>query len=287
MPSVTLPLSRLVDPTVVLLLTIAAGLWLSRGRAAGARLDDDPGAQADPGAHLPQARIARLFRQLAARRARLGRTLAWAACGALWLLATPAVASLIARAVSERPRDLGPDLAGSAPERRALVVLGASIDPDEGGVPAMERLSDAAMERCIGAARVYHAHGFRWVIVTGTHADRSPEEMGRGMVELLAALGVPRERILVESEALDTKQNALFSARIIRDLGAERAVLVTSALHMRRAVSHFERAGLQVIPAPVKLDPRPVWTLEGLVPSARSLRRSQRAVHEILGRLEP
>src|SRR5689334_6369551 len=131
MASLAFPISRLVDPVVVLLAIAFAGLWLSRRRLA-----ELPAAPPASG-----GRLRRAFAEIAARRVRIGRTAAWAACAALWLLATPVLASAFARAVSLRPRDIGPDLAGTTPDQRALVVLGATISPDELGVPAMERLS--------------------------------------------------------------------------------------------------------------------------------------------------
>jgi len=291
-----LPTSRLVDPVFVLLVVTFVGLWLSRRRPAHARAlgqDEPRSALEGPEDPPPTARgrmgraLLFAFRALRARRAGLGRAAAWAACAALWLLSTPVVASSFARAVSLRPRDIGPDLAGTTPEQRAMVVLGATISPDETGVPAMERLSDAATERCIGAARLYHTHGFRWIIVSGRHPDLARDELTRGMADLIAALGVPRERILLESEALDTRENALFSTRMTRDLGMQKVVVVTSALHMPRSLMHFRDAGLEAVPAPVKLNAPPPWKLEGLIPTAESLRRSQRAVHEVVGRLEP
>jgi uncharacterized SAM-binding protein YcdF (DUF218 family) len=103
----------------------------------------------------------------------------------------------------------------------------------------------------------------------------------------MAALGVPREKILLETESTDTKENALFSAQRLRELQPTRVVVVTSALHMPRAVRWFARAGLQVIPAPVKLDPPPPEGVRGLIPSSPALFRSDRVLHELFGRLEP
>jgi hypothetical protein len=49
----------------------------------------------------------------------------------------------------------------------------------------------------------------------------------------------------------------------------------------------FERAGLDVLPAPVRFQSLPPEGLERLLPESLSLRRSQRAVHELVGLLEP
>ncbi|EYF03049.1 YdcF family protein [Chondromyces apiculatus] len=259
MASLAFPISRLVDPVLLLLLAIFVGLWRARSRR-GAVLN---------------------------RRARVGLTVAWAGAIGLWVLATPVISSLFTRAVAAVPSDIGPELAGNDPDRRALVVLGAAIYPEEHGAPAMERLSDAAMERCIGAARIYQTYGFRWVIVSGRNVDAPAEALSSGMADLMVALGVPRDRILLESMSRDTKQNALFSVRMAREVGAERLVVVTSALHTPRAAQHFAAAGFPAVMAPVRRDPPPPWRVDGFIPSANALRRSQRAVHELLGRLEP
>lgn len=54
----------------------------------------------------------------------------------------------------------------------------------------------------------------------------------------------------LEDRSLDTADNALFSADILKNAGVRRVALVTSALHMRRAVFAFKHAGLQIVPAP-------------------------------------
>jgi uncharacterized SAM-binding protein YcdF (DUF218 family) len=258
MVSLPFPISRLVDPTLVILAALGLGLWLHGERWAALT-----------------------------RRKKIGRALAWSGWLALWLLTMPWVASALVRGVSLRPRDLHEDLASTPPERRAMVVLSAGIDADEFGEPAMERLSAPALERCIGAARVYREYGFGYVIVSGRDPDLAPTELASGMADLIAALGVPREKLLLEAESLDTKENALFSTRLLRTLPVDKVVVVTSALHMPRALKLFERAGLSVLPAPVKFQPEAPKTLERFIPSALALRRSQRAVHELVGLLEP
>lgn len=259
MASLGFRISSLVDPIFALLLAAGLGLWLSRGSSAGR-----------------------------GRRHPIGRALIWGGWLALWLLATPWAASLIVRATSIKPTDLRADLAGTLPERRAMIVLSGGISAEEFGEPAMERLSASALARCLGAARVYRDyHGFGRVIISGRDPDLPPDELAGGMADLLAALGVPRSRILLETESRDTRENAIYATRMVRGLPVDRVVVVTSALHMRRAVHMFERAGLTVIPAPVKVQSLPPVALESLIPSSISLLRSQRAVHELVGLLEP
>lgn len=253
-----MPIARLVDPLFVLLVAAGLGLALSGGGWT--------------------------YR---ARRAKVGRALAWSAWLALWLLSMPWVSSALVRRISTKPRDLRAELAKSSPERRVLIVLTAGIDADEFGTPAMERQSAAGIERGLGAARAYRTYGFGHVIVSGQDVRRARTELAGAMADLLVALGVPREKIILETESRDTRENALHSARIARSLSADAVVIVTSALHMPRSIRMFERAGLDVLPAPVRFQALPPDGPGQLIPSSLTLQRSQRAVHELVGMLEP
>jgi uncharacterized SAM-binding protein YcdF (DUF218 family) len=64
-------------------------------------------------------------------------------------------------------------------------------------------------------------------------------------------IGLPAEALVVESRGLTTRHEAWAAAERMRAWGARRVLLVTGAQHMYRARLLFERAGLEVIPAPV------------------------------------
>ncbi|WP_027405908.1 YdcF family protein [Anaerovibrio sp. RM50] len=120
------------------------------------------------------------------------------------------------------------------------------------GTPALDgtgTLSGAAGSRMAMAAELYRKTGLS-IIVTGgqVYAD-SGNEAHIAKRELML-LGVPGEKILIEDQSLNTRQNALYTGEIIRDHGWNRPILVTSAFHMERSVLNFEKEGLEVIPAP-------------------------------------
>lgn len=86
----------------------------------------------------------------------------------------------------------------------------------------------------------------------------------------------------LEAQSQDTAGNARLLAPLLQRDGVQRIALVTDAWHMPRAVALFERAGLQVTPAPMGFV-RPIESavLQWL-PSACGLLASQQVLREWL-----
>jgi uncharacterized SAM-binding protein YcdF (DUF218 family) len=105
------------------------------------------------------------------------------------------------------------------------------------------------------------------------------------MAEAITLLGVPDSALVLEDQSRSTEENAEFSARIGRQRGIHRILLVTSSLHMPRASLLFREAGFEVIPVPApEHAARQSWT-EQWVPTSRALWRSGRALKEYAGLL--
>jgi uncharacterized SAM-binding protein YcdF (DUF218 family) len=107
----------------------------------------------------------------------------------------------------------------------------------------------------------------------------------RSMRGLLEEWGIPASAVGVEEDSIDTREDALFSYRILSARGIRRVVLVTSATHIPRAAGAFRKVGFEVIPAPA--DFRSGWEGSNPIllwlPDAESMKRSERALHEWLG----
>jgi len=106
------------------------------------------------------------------------------------------------------------------------------------------------------------------------------------MKRLLITQGVPADSVWTEEKSLSTYQNAVFSARILRERGIRKIVLVTEGLHMRRAVLCFRQQGFEVTPAPCRvrsLNALNRWTQ--FVPSAGAIEDNEYALHEWVGLL--
>ena len=104
------------------------------------------------------------------------------------------------------------------------------------------------------------------------------------MAAFVVDLGVPREALVLEERAGNTRENAIFCADLMRARRMESALLVTSALHMPRAAAAMRVTGLQVIPVATDFQAtgERVRSL-GWAPASDALDRSTRALHEWVG----
>lgn len=68
---------------------------------------------------------------------------------------------------------------------------------------------------------------------------------------LLEALGVSRERMILENQSRNTFENAEFSKELVTPGPDETWLLVTSAFHMPRSMALFAKAGFPVVAWPV------------------------------------
>lgn len=112
-----------------------------------------------------------------------------------------------------------------------VVVLGAALGP-EGDLGAV------LAERVLAGVEAWRAGAAPMMLMTGKY---EAELMKRRAVKL----GVPAERVLVETAALTTRENATGCAAIMRAHGLRRALVVTQRFHRARAVAAFRRAGVE------------------------------------------
>jgi uncharacterized SAM-binding protein YcdF (DUF218 family) len=105
------------------------------------------------------------------------------------------------------------------------------------------------------------------------------------MANVLEEAGVPASMIWQEDNSSSTYENALFSARILRQKGIHRIALVTEAYHMFRARKCFEKQGLAVVPAACCFRSDVGWSIETLLPSSQAIEWNGDVVHESAGLL--
>jgi uncharacterized SAM-binding protein YcdF (DUF218 family) len=211
---------------------------------------------------------------------RLGRALGGLAAILLYLLSTPVVANLM---VDPLERFHPPLTSSKGTGAKAIVVLAAgrlANAPEYGNRDIPDYI---ALARLRYAAKLQRETGLP-ILVSGGGGDGRREPYAAGMARALREeFGVPVQWL--ENESSTTAENARFSARILKQYRVGRMLLVTDAMHMRRAMMAFRFTELEVVAAPTMFlgfeyaDFRPAHFL----PSVEGLRRSYYALYQWLG----
>ena len=140
----------------------------------------------------------------------------------------------------------------------AVIVLYSGHSPD-GSLNAETR------RRLAWASAIYKADRAGAIICSGGAAG----ERGAGSVRMrdyLIAVGVPPARVTAETQSFDTITNVRRSHAIAREQRWHRLAIVSSPVHVARAVRLARRQGMEVVAAgydPATADP-PVRHLEAL-----------------------
>ena len=217
----------------------------------------------------------------ARRRPRLGKRLCHSAVALLYLLSTGAGSWLLVHPLEA----LEPALAGPAPQAQAIVVLSAGRirhSPEYGNHAVPDFV---AQERMTYAATLARRTGLPLLVTGGLLSDHPDEEpLALGMKRLFeSAYQLPVR--WTENASANTAENASMSAAILKRDGVARIILVTDAMHMRRARLAFQREGLSVTPGPTFYLASREFDPFDLLPTAENLRRSWYALYEWLGLL--
>ncbi|WP_062263326.1 YdcF family protein [Endozoicomonas arenosclerae] len=119
----------------------------------------------------------------------------------------------------------------SKEKNHTIVTLGYALSPEgEMRQPLIDRL-----EQTLAAAT---KNPEATVIVSGGVPNGGVTESFL-MKQWLVEKGVAADRIYMDDKAKDTVGNAIYSTEIMKELGTEHVTLISSASHMRRALSIF------------------------------------------------
>ena len=102
------------------------------------------------------------------------------------------------------------------------------------------------------------------------------------MQHVLESEGVPSELIWIENRSRSTHENAEYGSQILRQHGISRIALVVEANSMPRAAASFRKAGITVIPAPIRFTELH-FDLMDIFPNWRAIALNGETVHELVG----
>lgn len=211
-----------------------------------------------------------------------GRTMSYGSMMMLLLMSTSAGAWLLVAPLENLQQPL---LVTTNTGAQAIVVLSAGSlennpEYDNKAIPDY-----IALGRIRYAAKLYRDTGLPLLVTGGVISkSKAHDSLALSMARVLEyEFAIPVK--WHEDQSKNTRENADYSARMLKQAGITHILLVTDAMHMHRAKFVFEQAGLKVTSAPTLFFSKDGLGLFSYLPSAEGLRRSHYAMYEWLGLL--
>ncbi|GAA0717770.1 YdcF family protein [Dokdonella soli] len=217
-------------------------------------------------------------------RRRLSRGL-WYAGFALEALCLLLAAPLGANAlVALEERRAPPAIACAAPAPATVVLLAGGVRRPPHDADDVGALNAASVQRTIDAAALVLATPGTELVISGGIRPGDDVAESTLMAALARRLGVPPVSIRIETGSRTTWQNAQH-VRALAPAAPERIWLVTSALHMPRALVAFRAVGFVPCAHPVDFRAAPFREFADLLPRGGAIAASEAALHELAGEI--
>ncbi|KVD78848.1 hypothetical protein WS62_27880 [Burkholderia sp. ABCPW 14] len=168
-------------------------------------------------------------------------------------------------------------------ERNAIVMLGlgtekiAATGAVEPGTFSYSRVVEAAS--LYRGCRKARANAGCKIVVSGGDARRNGVPEATVYRDALIGLGIDAADVLSEPRSMNTWQNAQFTRVVLAGYRADRVLLVTSGVHLRRSVLYFAHFGVAAIPVRAEYLQAALFPL----PLAYNFSVADLALHEYLG----
>jgi len=208
--------------------------------------------------------------------------LIWLSVILFYLFATPVVSEAIFKYVEKD--QLRKDITKIS-KADAIVVLGGMfnyIKAENGGI---NEWSDP--DRFFGGVELYKAGIAKQLIFTGAKmpwAEKDQETEGEALKKYAVAFGVADTAIKISGLVTTTEDESKEVRKLLPQ--TNKIILVTSAYHMPRSKSLFERQGFEVIAYPVDSKVSfEATTIIDYLPEGDSFKKSETAIRELIGRL--
>jgi uncharacterized SAM-binding protein YcdF (DUF218 family) len=184
--------------------------------------------------------------------------------------------------IARRLQDRYPPLLHRPSDVHWIVVLGGDVHPQP-GLPVSAYPGQASIYRIVEGVRLQREAGDAGLIFTGYAGDGATSTAAAGAA-LARALGVPDSLIVTEDRPRTTVDEAV---RIRQRVDTAPFVLVTSALHMPRAMRIFGDQGMHPVPAPTgyRDEIERITVQDWIVPSGRRIALAADVFHELAGLL--
>lgn len=203
----------------------------------------------------------------------------------LWLLlmSTPFLPKIFVRYYESQYHQLSDSTIKNLPDSCDIIVLGSGLSDDMALSPN-NQLSLVSLCRLIEGIRIHRINTGSRLILSGWDADlklSNAEIYYRTAIQM----GVNRTAIIIQSSPENTRAEA---EEYVKNSGVHHTlILVTSAMHMPRAIMYFKKAGIIPIPAPTDFLLKSYSTKNYLeeLPRSENFQMMESAFHEFFGTL--
>ena len=213
------------------------------------------------------------------RRPRIAKYLFGTMLASLWLISTPVVGEFLLSQLDREAEFAERIQATDLRRAKAIVLLAAGRYQHSAELHGPD-LDARSLERLRHAVVLHRQTGLP-LLATGGSVE--PGEPSLATLIKNAAGEFSVQIKWLEDQASTTRENALFSHRILANEGINTILLVTHGAHMPRARRAFERAGFEVILAATGLHHHTNLTVGSFLPTPSGLADSEFFFHEVIG----
>ena len=144
------------------------------------------------------------------------------------------------------------------------------------------------IDRLLQAVELYQKGKIKCILITGASGNLIYRDLkeARLLRSFLISINFPPDHILMDTLAENTHENATYSKQILLEHpDLKKAMLITSSLHMRRALACFRHEGIDATPYPTNLiNSDTHWNLEYFfIPNISNFLIWNGMMHEMLG----
>jgi uncharacterized SAM-binding protein YcdF (DUF218 family) len=200
----------------------------------------------------------------------------------LWAFSLNNVANALGRSLEDETSTVKPGATYDA-----IILLGGvvSVYADQ---PEGRRSYNGSAERLLAVFDALRTDQAKVAVITGGTPDKTRPEAKEAPTQRdqLVDWGIAPERLIVESNARNTYENAVETKKLAQANGWKSVLVVTSAFHMGRARGCFRAVELEVDTLVVDRRSHPSGARGySLLPRATALDESTDALRELFGRV--
>lgn len=150
----------------------------------------------------------------------------------------------------------------------------------------------SASDRFIQTVKLYQQKRIKKILISGGSGSLDKERQrfkeASFVKQEMIANGIPEADIIAEDQSRNTFENAIEAKKIIDSLQIKQPVLlITSAMHMKRSVKVFEKAGINSVAYPCNYNAldNPQHFGESIIPTYEALDMWDKYLKEVIGLL--